>query len=286
MRLVLLLGAATWLALVSKALARPVSQPTQEQVRTDESMPSSMTRMFQQFALGRRRPPPKHVAAANPWRRWAPLLGCCAAVAVLLIVAVMLWPSGKSESPKVAQIHAEKKALPPEAKTKDDGHKPDPIAELMAQKRREQDNPAPPPTPKPKPEPKPEPKPPTPDDNKPEPAEKAEARLKVALAEAKTPADYRAVAKGALRAANEAADSGNKDFGEAGGSSGAFRGREGERRRTGEQSHRGLSPDREPKLTSSSISSTTWNSRGILYQESGRSPETASATHPRAAKIA
>jgi serine/threonine protein kinase len=45
-------GGSDLAGLVSKASARPVAPPIQGQAPTEESLPSSMTRMFQQFALG------------------------------------------------------------------------------------------------------------------------------------------------------------------------------------------------------------------------------------------
>ena len=49
-----LAGGSDLVGLLSRAMARPVAPPTQNQVRTEESLPSSMTRMFQQFRLARR----------------------------------------------------------------------------------------------------------------------------------------------------------------------------------------------------------------------------------------
>ena len=216
-----LAGDSDLVGLVSKALARPVAPPVQGQAPTDESLPSSMTRMFQQFRLGRRQRQAKPAAAGNRWRRWAPLLGCVLlAAVVLLVVAVVFWPGG----PKEVAKKAEPAKAAADAKTKGVGRKRDPIAEFMEQRRREREKPAPPPQsekPKPKPEPKPEPKPKpeakpaTPEPEKPplaEAPEKAEGRLKTALTNAKTPADYKAVAEDALNVAVQAADSGNKDF--------------------------------------------------------------------------
>ena len=106
-----------------------------------------------------------------------------------------------------------------------------------------------------------------------------------ALADAKTPADCKSVAKDALRAANEAADSGNKDFAKR---AAAVALSAAEKAKDDELASKATaaSSDQEPKSISSSIFSATWNSRGILYREPGRGLETASATHPKAAKIA
>ena len=101
-----LAGGSDLVGLLSRAMARPVAPPTQEQARTEGLLPSSMTRMFQQFKLARRRGPAKRAAAGSAWRRWAPLLGCALLAAVLLpIAAVRIWPgpSGKGAPTEVAQ---------------------------------------------------------------------------------------------------------------------------------------------------------------------------------------
>ena len=52
MRLVLLLAAATWLGWCRRRWPGRSPRRCKSQVPTEESLPSSMTRMFQQFALG------------------------------------------------------------------------------------------------------------------------------------------------------------------------------------------------------------------------------------------
>ena len=145
-------GGSDLAGLVSKALARPVAPPIQGQVRTEESLPSSLTRMFQQFTPGRRQRQAKPTAAGNPWRRWAPLFGCALlAAVVLLVVAVVMWSGGPNEvakKPEAAKTDEEKKAQPPRTRIRRTlaGSRTR-LTELMEQKRHEQEKHAPPPEP-------------------------------------------------------------------------------------------------------------------------------------------
>ena len=171
-----LAGGSNLVRLLSKALAKPVVARTQEQVRTDESMPSSMTRMFQQFKLARRERQAKPAAAGNPWRRWAPLLGCSLLAAVFLpLLAVMMWSGGQSEPSKVAQAPASEKSLATGRENEGRWPQAGPDCRVNGTKRREEEKPAPPPEPE-KPRPQPVEPPVVKKDETPPPVEPAENR--------------------------------------------------------------------------------------------------------------
>ena len=108
--------AAELIAALDELLAMSDEEMTYDEIlnATAGSM-APEKRPARQFAIGRRQGAATCAAAANPWRRWAPVLGCVLlAVVALPLLAVVFWSGSQRGPSKVAQW--KKPAKAPEGK--------------------------------------------------------------------------------------------------------------------------------------------------------------------------
>jgi hypothetical protein len=107
-------------ALISRAQGTPVAPPSQVYSATEPSLPSSLTRMIQQFAFKKRHRAPRPATKTNPWMVGAVIF---AALVLVPLLAVGIWwavtpPGPQREVAQKADTVEEdngKKTTPPKA---------------------------------------------------------------------------------------------------------------------------------------------------------------------------
>jgi serine/threonine protein kinase len=79
-------------ALISRAQGTPAVLPSQAQAATEPSVPSSLTRMIQQFSVKRRQRDPRPAAKTKPWLERALTLAAAVLVPLLALGIWWVWP--------------------------------------------------------------------------------------------------------------------------------------------------------------------------------------------------